>query len=85
MTAPRENRRRDTAVPINGAALREIRRRSGIEIADLARRVDVSRPYLSKIELGHSRQVSPTVYNRLLLELRIDNWLALHGDAQGAA
>lgn len=62
-----------TTVAINGYALRELRVRSGIGVADLAEQVGVQRPYVAKIELGHSRRVSPKVYNALLSALAIED------------
>lgn len=62
-----------TTVAINGYALRELRVRSGIGVADLAEQVGVQRPYIAKIELGHSRRVSPKVYNALLSALAIED------------
>lgn len=66
-----------TAVPINGAALRELRIRTGVSVADLAVEIGVTRAYLTKIELGHSKRVSPTVFNALLSALRIADRRAL--------
>lgn len=60
-----------TTVEVNGFALRELRIRSGVGVADLAKQVDVQRPYIAKIELGHSRRVSPKVFNALLSALSI--------------
>lgn len=62
-----------TTVEVNGYALREIRKRSGVDIARLAEQVGVDRSYLAKIELGHSLRVSPKVYAALLLALAIDD------------
>lgn len=56
---------------MNGFALREIRIRSGIEIAPLAAQIGVTRSYLAKIELGHSVRVSPKVYVAVLDALGI--------------
>lgn len=74
-----------TAVPINGAALREIRKRSGVSVADLAKEIGVSRPYVTKIEVGHSRRVSPEVYARLLKALDIRTYGALLAAAEDVA
>lgn len=52
----------NTTIPINGFACREIRVRSGIDIAPFAELVGVSRAYMAKIELGHSTKVSPKVF-----------------------
>lgn len=61
----------ETVIWINGYALREIRVRSGIEIAPLAEQVGRTRSYLAKIELGHSQRVGAETYARILGALGI--------------
>jgi transcriptional regulator with XRE-family HTH domain len=77
MTAGAARQTPTTAVAINGAALRELRKRTGISVADLAGEVGVTRPYLAKIELGHSKRVSPAVYTALLRALNINDYRTL--------
>lgn len=60
-----------TTIEIHGPALREIRVRSGISVMALAKEVGIQRPYVSKIELGHSRRVSPEVFNGFIRALGI--------------
>lgn len=74
-----------TTVPINGAALREIRVRSGVSTESLAKDVGVGRPYIARIELGHSRRVSPEVYNKILSALAITDRRTLLAGEQEAA
>ena len=79
-----------TTIEVNGFALREIRVRSGLGVAELARAVDVQRPYIAKIELGHSVRVSPKVFAALLTVLTIKDRRALmanphSADVRGAA
>lgn len=74
-----------TTVEVNGYALRELRVRSGIGVADLAATVGVQRPYIAKIELGHSQRVSPKVYNALLSALAITDRRVLMANPHGAA
>jgi transcriptional regulator with XRE-family HTH domain len=62
---------------INGAALREIRIRTGLSVAALAVDVGVSRPYIARLELGHSLRVSPQVYDAILRALMIIDRRAL--------
>lgn len=62
-----------TTIEIHGPAVREIRLRSGMGVADLAIAVGVKRPYIAKIELGHSRRVSPQVFNALIAALGIQD------------
>lgn len=74
-----------TTIEVNGYALRELRVRSGIGVADLAKQVGVQRPYIAKIELGHSKKVSPKVYNALLSALAITDRRVLMANPHGAA
>lgn len=74
-----------TTVEVNGYALRELRVRSGIGVADLAETVGVKRPYIAKIELGHSQRVSPKVYNALLAALAITDRRVLMANPHGSA
>lgn len=73
-----------TTIEINGYALRELRVRSGVGVSDLARTVGVQRPYIAKIELGHSRRVSPKVYSSLLAALAITDRRVLLANPHGA-
>lgn len=79
MTEPAPRRRRGTAIPINGPALREIRLRTGLGIVDLASTVNVTEAYISKIECGHSRHVSPLVFSKLNIALQITDQRVLRG------
>lgn len=74
-----------TTVEVNGYAIRELRIRSGLGVMDLANQVGVKRPYIAKIELGHSRRVSPKVFNSLLAALSIQDRRALLANPHGAA
>jgi transcriptional regulator with XRE-family HTH domain len=74
-----------TTVEINGFALRELRIRSGLGVADLATQVGVQRPYVAKIELGHSKRVSPKVFNALLAALTIQDRRVLLANPHGSA
>lgn len=60
-----------TTIEVNGPAVRERRIREGISVAELARSVGVARPYITKIELGYSRRVSPKVFSSLTLALGV--------------
>lgn len=65
-----------TSIPVNGPALRRLRKRRGIEVADLAPQIGISRSYLTRIELGdgeNARKVSLTVFHQLLKVLRVHN------------
>lgn len=72
-----------TTVEVNGFALRELRVRSGLGVAELAERVGVKRPYIAKIELGHSQRVSPKVFNSLLSALSINDRRVLLANPHG--
>lgn len=72
-------------VEINGFALRELRIRDGRSVQTLAAEVGVQRPYIVKIELGHSRRVSPKVFNALLAAFSINDRRVLLANPHGAA
>lgn len=72
-----------TTVEVNGFALRELRIRSGLGVAELAKQVGVQRPYIAKIELGHSRRVSPRVFMALLAALSITDRRVLLSNPYG--
>lgn len=74
-----------TTVEVNGYALRELRIRSGLGVMELATQVGVKRPYIAKIELGHSRRVSPKVFNALLESLSITDRRVLLANPHGTA
>lgn len=73
-----------TTVEVNGFALRELRIRSGLGVVELAEQVGVKRPYIAKIELGHSQRVSPRVYQSLLSALSITDRRVLLANPHGA-
>ena len=62
-----------STVPINGFALRVIRERTGIKVADLAAALEVDRSYITKIEIGTSKRVGVDLYRRLLQHLSIED------------
>jgi transcriptional regulator with XRE-family HTH domain len=73
-----------TTIEINGFALRELRMRSGLGVLELAQSVGVQRPYIAKIELGHSTRVSPKVFNAILQALVIVDRRALLANPHSA-
>lgn len=50
---------------VNGAAIRVIRMRAGIEMRELAQAAGISRRYLNHLELGTRRDMRPATYARL--------------------
>lgn len=74
-----------TTVEVNGFAAREIRIRSGIEVAALAEQIGVNRSYIAKIELGHSPRVSATVFEKLRTALAVQDRRALLANPRGQA
>lgn len=74
-----------TTIDVHGPAIREIRVRSGMGVAELAAAVGVNRPYIAKIELGHSRRVSPKVFNALIAALGINDRRAIMANPYGAS
>lgn len=74
-----------TTIEIHGPAVREIRMRSGLGVAELASAVSVQRSYIAKLELGHSRRVSPKVFNALIAALGIQDRRAIVANPYGTA
>jgi len=74
-----------TVIEVHGPAIREIRLRSGMSVLQLADSVGVKRPYIAKIELGHSRRVSPQVFNAFIAALSIQDRRAILANPYGAA
>ena len=68
-------------VEVHGYALRVIRQARGRSIADLAASLDVHRTYITHLERGSKRRVSPEFYNRLLDQLGIVDYRALLANA----
>jgi len=60
-----------SSVAINGFASRVIRERTGIKVQQLADALGCDRSYITKIELGTSKNVSVDFYKRLLEQLDI--------------
>lgn len=58
-------------VEVHGPAIREIRIRSGMGVAQLAAAVGVARPHMANIELGHRRRVTPETFNALVRALAL--------------
>lgn len=81
MSSP-SRRSAPSSVSINGFALREIRSRTGIKVADLASALDVDRSYITKIELGTSKRVGVDFYRRLLTHLQISDHRTLLASAE---
>lgn len=61
-----------TAIPVNGPVLRELRKRAGLSIGDLAEAVGKDRSWITKIEVS-ARDVSPELFDQLLRTLRIQD------------
>lgn len=74
-----------TTVEINGFVVRELRIREGWSVVELAEKVGVKRPYIAKIELGHSPRVSPKVFNALLSAFSINDRRVLLANPLGSA
>lgn len=68
---------RTDSVAVNAAALRHIRRLTGVGVVALAREAGVSPAYLSNLEAGRKRAASPAVFRALCNALRIEDVRAL--------
>lgn len=74
-----------TTIEVNGFAFREIRVRSGMDIAPTAAAIGISRPYLAHLELGQRVRVRPPVFLAMLRVLQIKDRRALLADPHGPA
>lgn len=72
-----------TTYAVNGPAVRAFRKLQGIAVQELADRVGVKRPYIAKIELGHSRQVSSATLTSLVAALGLEDRRALLANPYG--
>jgi transcriptional regulator with XRE-family HTH domain len=62
-----------TGVEVDGTALRELRKRLGYTVSEFAPLVPISFGYLSQIERGWRKSVSPPTFQRLVSALGIHN------------
>lgn len=74
-----------TSIEVNGFAFREIRMRSGVEIAPCAEQIGISRSYLAHLELGSRVRVRPAVFAGMIRALQISDRRALLADPHGPA
>ena len=58
-------------LPVNGARIRELRRSRAWTLHDLAKRVEIGSPYLSRIERGERREPAERVVIRIARELGV--------------
>lgn len=63
--------RTPASVPINGAAVRHLRIMCGHGVTGLAREVGCTPPYISRIESGRARRVSPAMFAKLRAVLAV--------------
>jgi transcriptional regulator with XRE-family HTH domain len=82
------------SIAINGAALREIRIRTGVAAVKLAKQLGISKAYMSQLEHGRRDRVSPELFVALCKALNIEDQRALRAapassdddeDADGSA
>lgn len=73
------------AIAVNGPAIREKRMDLRIGVEDLAKEVGISRAYLAKIELGHSKKVSVEVLDKLERALMVRDRRAFLADPHAPA
>lgn len=58
-------------LPVNGAAIAAIRERTGYSGTEFAELIGIHRAYLSNVEAGHRRSVSPDVAKRIAEGLKV--------------
>ncbi len=67
-------------VALNPAALRHIRRITGVGVTTLADEIGVTPGYLSSLESGRRQNVSPTVFRAICTALRLEDVRAVMAD-----
>lgn len=72
--APKTTR---SPIEVHGYALRVIREARGRKVADLAEALGVDRSYITHLENGSKRSVSPEFYSSLCAQLLIEDQRAL--------
>lgn len=70
-------------VEINGYLVRELRKRNGLSVVELARLLDCTRPHVANMELGHRRRVSLKTLNALVAAFSIEDRRALLANPYG--
>ncbi|MEU3903249.1 helix-turn-helix domain-containing protein [Streptomyces goshikiensis] len=60
-----------TTYQVNGVAIRTRRKELGMELAECATAVGISRAYLDQLELGHRCNPRPSIYAALRTALRV--------------
>lgn len=74
-------------VEINGFLVRELRKRDGLAVTELAKLLKCSRAHVANIELGHRRRVTFNTLNLLIAAFAIEDRRALlanpYGDLAG--
>lgn len=73
-----------TTVEINGYACRELRIRSGLDIAPFAAQVGIQRASMANIELGYRQRVSAKTFAKILAALAITDRRVLLANPHGA-
>ena len=58
-------------IRVNGAAIAAIRERSGYSGTEFAELIGIHRAYLSNVEAGHRKSVSPAVAKRIADGLKV--------------
>lgn len=74
-----------STIKIHGYACRTIRELKGRRAGELAKKLQVDRSYITRIELGYAPRVSSVFYSRLLAELGISDHRVLMADPPGRA
>lgn len=68
---------RHASPEIDGARLRELRKISGMSVTDAAKKIGIATAYLSQIERGDRRTVSPATFGRICDAMGIEDRASL--------
>lgn len=76
---------RHASPEIDGARLRELRKLSGLSVTDAAKKIGIAIAYLSQIERGDRRTVSPATFGRICDAMGIEDRASLLRTDEDAA
>jgi transcriptional regulator with XRE-family HTH domain len=69
---PMQRGRSRGSVPVNGPALRYVRKSRGLTVAGLAEKIGATQGYISLVELGQRPRVSRAAFDQLTAVLDVD-------------
>lgn len=75
--------RATTTILVNGPAIRALRIAGGYDVDSFSEAADLSRPYITKLELGHSQGCRPPAFGRIVAALGLVDRRAILANPYG--